>query len=338
MSVFILAACRTPMGALGGAWRQVGAAALAGALLKPLADLAPEALDEVILGHGLQAGCGPDPAGEAARQASLRPGLPAFTVNQGPASGLRAVVQAARSLQAGSGGLILAGGMDSASSAPYLLPSARWGTRMGAAPVLDALLQDGGEPLATAPTPAAVEWALRSRARHDTAQAMGLLDSERIPVVLPGPRGPVRLAADEPAQALPGLVTPGDGAAALLLASQGAPGALARIRGLTQGSGVLEAIQRLLETTGLDLATIDRFELDESQPDDLLQLLSSFPGLPQARVNVRGGALARPRPLGALGAQMVVSLAHQLRDHGLHYGIAAMAAHGSALALLLESP
>ena len=324
------------MGALGGSWKSFSAPELAGELLKPL--VAGLDLDEVILGHGLQAGCGPEPAGAAARRAGLGSAVPAFTVNQGAASGLRAVVQAARSLQAGACGLVLAGGMDSASSAPYLLPTARWGTRMGAAPVLDALLQDGGEPPMASPSSAAVDWALRSRARHEAAQAAGLLAGERLPLILQGARGPVRLAEDEPVSAPAGRVTPGDGAAALLLASKGAPDALAQVRGFAQGGSVLEAIQRLLQTHGLDLGAIDRFELDESSPEDLLQFLSSCPALLQARVNVRGGALALPHPLGAAGAHQVVSLAHQLRDHGCHYGIAAMAAHGSALALLLETP
>ena len=324
------------MGTLGGSWKGFPATELAGALMKQMAEGLE--LDEVILGHGLQAGCGPDPGGEAVRRAGLGLAVSAHTVNQGPASGLRAVVQAARSLQAGACTLVLAGGMDSCSSAPYLLPSARWGTRMGAAPVLDALLQDGGEPPPAAPSAAAVDWALRSRAHLAAAQASGLLAAERIALVLQGPRGPMPLAEDEAVGTPAGLVTPGDGAAALLLASHNAPDALARITGSAQGPGLLEAIQRLLRTTGLELGAIDRFELDESLPDDLLPALSRWPALPLARVNLRGGALALPHAPGAAGARMVVSLAHQLRNHNLHYAIAAMASRGSALALLLESP
>ena len=143
MPTFILEARRTPFGALGGSLKARTAPELAGALIGPLlAGLDPGQVEELILGQAVQAGAGPDPAGQAAHLGGLPPGLPAMTLNQGLASGFLAVLMAAR----GGAELALAGGMESASRAPYLLPSARWGTRMGTAPVLDALLGDADWP------------------------------------------------------------------------------------------------------------------------------------------------------------------------------------------------
>ena len=321
------------MGALGGALKPFSAATLAAPLLRRLLEGRDPAMAELILGHAIPAGCGPEPAREAALKAGL-PNLPAFTVNQGAASGLRAVIQAVQALSAGAGGSILAGGMESSSSAPYLLPSARWGTRMGAAPVLDALLQDGPEP-PPAPGPAEQDWIDQSQARHHAARTAGRFSAELAPLALQGPRGPVWLAEDEPVPA--GGLTHGDGAAVLLLAAQASPSPLAQVLATAQGSDSAQAIQRLLAASGLALEDIDRFELDESRPAQLLQLLAQLPSLARARVNVLGGQLAMAHPLGAAGARLVVSLAHQLQEADLRYGLVAMEAHGSALALLLES-
>jgi len=143
LPLFVLNACRTPLGALGGSLKALSAPALAGAALRGLlAGLDPALVEACILGQAIQAGSGPNPAREAARAAGLTR-VPAITLNQGHASGLAAVLLAAQ----GDTDLAVAGGMESASDAPYLLPSARWGTRMGSAPVLDALLQDAWEGL-----------------------------------------------------------------------------------------------------------------------------------------------------------------------------------------------
>ena len=363
------------MGTLGGSLKPFAASELAAALLQSLVrDLDPACLGGLILGQAVSAGCGPDPAGAVVRQAGLPEGFPAFTVNQGHASGLRAIIQAASDLRAGEGGLRLAGGMESSSSAPFLLPTARWGTRMGAAPILDAVLRDGQEcsdmnegtrrpassrarshsthashplvlphvvpgqrPGITAETgEAALDWLGASRVRHQAAQASGAFRTEVTPVTLQSPRGLITLAEDDPLPAAAGWTTFGDGAALLLLASREALGAsqpLARLVAWASGRDAPEAIQRTLASAGLSLDDIDRFEVDDSLPGPLLALLPRLP----APVNALGGNLATGRPLGAAGARMVASLAHQLRDHHLRYGLAVMAAHGAGLALLLES-
>ncbi|WP_176080780.1 acetyl-CoA C-acetyltransferase [Paraburkholderia tropica] len=146
--VVIVAAARTPMAGFQGDFAsltapQLGAAAIAGALER--AGLKPEQIDEVVMGCVLPAGQGQAPA----RQASLGAGLPlaagATTVNKMCGSGMRAAMFAHDMLLAGSADVIVAGGMESMSNAPYLLPKARAGMRMGHGQVLDHMFLDGLE-------------------------------------------------------------------------------------------------------------------------------------------------------------------------------------------------
>lgn len=328
LTVYILAAARTPVGTLGGSLRTRSAVELGAALLRGLLERCqpgPGAVTAVILGQAVQAGAGPNPALATALAAGLSPGVVGFTLNQGAASGLQAVIQAGLGL---GDGLALAGGMESASGAPYLLPSARWGTRMGSAPVLDALLQDG---------PAGAAVADRTRAWQ--AQQAGLLAQEILPLHLPRRNHPGFTLDRDDALAEPptpgqGPAGPGDGAAALLLCPErllGGRTPLARILGSASGATGAQAIQHVLERAGLALAVVDRFELG---PDiDPVPL-----GIAPGRLNQRGGAQALGDTPGADGARMLVSLIQQLRQDGCRYGLAALeAAPGFALAMLLEN-
>jgi acetyl-CoA C-acetyltransferase len=328
------------MAPLGGALRTLSATDLgASALLGTLAGAGPGQVETVILGQAVQAGCGSHPARTAARKAGLD-GVSAFTLNQGALSGLQAVIQAALGLQDGSGHRALAGGMDSASGAPYLLPTARFGTRMGAAPVLDALLLDGWIEPDPLPADTLEACTQQSRTRAAAARQAGLFHPELAPLTVTDRRGTRTVTEDEPVATLDGAAGPGDGAAALLLASaEGLHGQrpLARLT-WAQGQDSPQAITRLLQRSGLALADLGCLELDEANPAHLLHLLSAFPELSPARVNVQGGALALGQPLGASGARMLVTLAHQMQHQGHRHGLAAMAAQGFALAFLLEQP
>src|SRR5579885_2368149 len=141
---------RTPFGKLGGALSSLPAIDLAAPLIKALVErygLPGEAIDEVIIGQVLQAGCGQIPS----RQALLKAGLPttceSTTVNKVCASGMRAVSLADLRIRADDGDIILAGGMESMSQAPYIIDanSARFGKRMGHAGLKDSMLVDGLE-------------------------------------------------------------------------------------------------------------------------------------------------------------------------------------------------
>lgn len=144
--VVVLAARRTPLGAFQGALSgvtapQLGAAAIRVALAD--AGLAPADVDEVIMGCVLSAGLGQAPARQAALGGGIPAGTPTTTVNKMCGSGMRAVMLAADQILAGSADVVVAGGLESMSNAPYLLPKARTGYRMGHQTVLDHMFFDG---------------------------------------------------------------------------------------------------------------------------------------------------------------------------------------------------
>ncbi len=143
---FILSAARTPIGKYLGALAEVpapqlGAIAVAEALRR--AQVPVERIDEVILGNVLQAGVGQNPARQAALKAGLRDTIAAFTVNKVCGSGLKAVTLAAQAIRAGDAELVVAGGMENMSRAPYLLFGARSGWQYGDQKVVDAMIYDG---------------------------------------------------------------------------------------------------------------------------------------------------------------------------------------------------
>src|SRR6266540_3910131 len=144
--VYIIAAVRTPIGKYLGGLSDVSAPELGGRVLKESlqrAGLSPGAVDEVIMGSVLQAGLGQNPARQAALKAGLPDPIAAYTVNKVCGSGLKAVMLAAQAIRAGDAELVVAGGMESMSRAPYLLFGARTGWKFGDQKVIDAMIHDG---------------------------------------------------------------------------------------------------------------------------------------------------------------------------------------------------
>ena len=214
--IVIAGAVRTPIGKFLGGLADVSAVELGthavGALLQrsglPAADV-----DQVILGMARQAGSGPN----VARQVQIRAGIPetatAITVNQACASGLRAIMLAANELRAGAARAIVAGGTESMSRIPFLLPQMRTGYRLGHAEALDGNFQDGfncplaGQPMgATAETlaeryeisrQAQDEFAAHSQAKAEAAQKAGRFKDEIVPVTVKGRKGDVVVDTDE---------------------------------------------------------------------------------------------------------------------------------------------
>lgn len=154
----IISAVRTPIGRFQGALRsltapQLGALAVRAALVRagfavgsavaPGQPMLPVQVDEVVMGCVLQAGLGQNPARQAALHAGLPPAVAALTVNMVCGSGLRSVMLAAESILAGNAACVVAGGMESMSNAPYLLPAAREGYRLGHGQLLDSMINDG---------------------------------------------------------------------------------------------------------------------------------------------------------------------------------------------------
>lgn len=144
--VYILTACRTAIGSYGGTIKDIPAVKLGAEVIKEAvkrSGIAPESIDEVILGNVLQAGLGQNPARQAAIHAGLPVDIPAMTINKVCGSGLRTVSLAAQLIALGDADCIIAGGMENMSQAPYVMRSNRWGARMGNSEVVDEMVYDG---------------------------------------------------------------------------------------------------------------------------------------------------------------------------------------------------
>ena len=198
--VYIIAAKRTAIGRLGGAFVGTSAVDLGVTVAKSLLTALPQPnlVNEVILGNVLGAGCGMNVARQVAIGAGLDPATPAFTVNKVCGSGLKAIALAAQSIRDGEADIVLAGGTENMSQAPYLLPGARYGQRLGDGAMLDAILRDGltdafsnqhmallAEQMAeTCSIDRASQdaFALASQQRWGQAQAAGVFADEIVPV------------------------------------------------------------------------------------------------------------------------------------------------------------
>ncbi len=144
--VYVKAAHRSPIGKFGGNLSHLSAPQLAGITLGAFLERAQSPKDKIdllYLGHARQAGAGPNPARQATIYSGLSEKVPAITVNQACASGITAVIEAAKTLCLGRAQNIIAGGVESMSNTPYLLMKARWGYRMGAEKIVDGMHQDG---------------------------------------------------------------------------------------------------------------------------------------------------------------------------------------------------
>jgi acetyl-CoA C-acetyltransferase len=213
--VFLLSAVRTPIGKFLGGLAEVpapklGAAAVAEAIKR--AGVAPERVDEVVMGNVVQAGVGQAPARQAALFAGLPDTIPAYAVNKVCGSGLKAVMLAAQSIKAGDCDVVVAGGMESMSLAPHLLPNSRTGYKYGHQRVIDALVHDGlwcafeNWPMGEAAEHIAAKcdvsradqdrFAAQSHRRAAAAWANGAFAKEVVPVTVPG-RKPVVIERDE---------------------------------------------------------------------------------------------------------------------------------------------
>jgi acetyl-CoA C-acetyltransferase len=144
--VVIISACRTPVGKFQGSLSDLSATQLGAIAVKEAekrANLGPKQIDECIMGNVVSAGLGQNPARQAAIYGGLSDEVGAMTINKVCGSGLKAVALAAQAIQTGNSSMVVAGGMESMTNAPYLLPQARKGYRLGNAQIVDSMIQDG---------------------------------------------------------------------------------------------------------------------------------------------------------------------------------------------------
>jgi acetyl-CoA C-acetyltransferase len=259
--VVIASAARTPVGSFGGALSKVSAIDLGAVAAKEAikrAGIQSEMIDEVVLGNVLSAGLGQNTARQVAIKSGIPESVPAMTINKVCGSGLRAVSMAAQFIMLGDADIVLAGGTESMSNAPYILPSARWGQRMGDGKIVDYMVHDGlwdifnDYHMGITAENVAEKWnitreqqdefSLKSQLRAEKAQKEGRFKEEIVPVEVPQRKGdPIIVDTDEhprhgatieklaklrPAFKKDGTVTAGnasginDGAAAIIVMSK----------------------------------------------------------------------------------------------------------------------
>jgi acetyl-CoA C-acetyltransferase len=388
-AVYVVSAARTPIGAYLGALAslpapRLGATAIKSALER--ARIAPEQVGEVFMGNVLSAGVGQAPARQAAIFAGVPHAVPATTVSKVCGSGLQAVVFGMKTLALGDAEIVVAGGMESMSNVPYYLREARTGYRMGDGKLIDGMIFDGlwdpyndfhmgqaGELCAKEhglTRELQDEFAKKSYALASAAQTSGAFAKEIAPVSIAQKKGdPILVSDDEepakgdpskfsklrPAFASEGTITAAnassinDGAAALVLASEGAVKRhglkpLARIVGYGSAAQAPEwfttapalAIDKTLKKLGLATQDIDLWEINEAF-SCVTMACTKLARIDPERVNVRGGAVALGHPIGASGARILVTLLGAMLDGSAQRGLATLCiGGGEAVAVVVE--
>lgn len=357
--VVLLDALRTPFGKYRGSLSALTSVDLGASVTRSLLEKNPSVtadVDQVIFGSVLQSGLGQN----VARQISIKSGLdvtvPAFTVNEVCGSSLQALILGREKILSGDANVVIAGGSESMTNATTMqidgLNDAFEEIPMGI--TVERLVDEFG--LTREEIDA---FALESQERAAAAN----FDTELAPLDELTSLETIRetsmekLASLKPVFIENGIITAGnaspvnDGAAALLLASEDYAAdkklpVLANVLATVEvgveparmALSPIKAIRQLLEKTNLTVADIDRFEINEAFAASSL-LINRELGISADKVNVKGGAIALGHPLGATGARLVTTLAHQLADERLHYGITSLCIGGGlGLAVLLENP
>ncbi|MFD9466226.1 thiolase family protein [Streptomyces sp. NPDC060027] len=396
--VYIVDAVRTPVGKYNGSLAAVRPDDLAAHAIRELLarspELDPARIEDVYFGNANGAGEENRNVGRmAALLAGLPTSVPGVTVNRLCASGLEAVIQAARAIALGDASIALAGGVESMTRAPYVLPKSDRPFPAGHAELYSTTLgwrmvNPRMEPRWTIPLGESAElvadkhkitreqqdeFALGSHRKATRAREEGLFDAEIAPLSLPRRKGdPVVFGADECVRADAsldamarlkpsfrtegGTVTAGnasplnDGAAALLLVdAEGLEATgrepLARISatGVSAvdpqyfGLAPVEAVNRALAKSGKGFDDLSTLELNEAFAAQVLGCVAEWPELDPGILNPQGGAIALGHPLGASGARLVGTVAHQLARKGSGVGVATLCIGvGQGLALVLE--
>jgi len=388
----IVSGARTPIGKLLGALKGFQAVDLGGIAVESAlsrAGISGDQVDYVILGQVLQAGAGQITARQAAVKGGIPMTVPSITINKVCLSGLDAIALADQLIAAGEYDVVVAGGMESMTNAPHLLPGARAGYKYGNGTLIDSMAHDGlfcafdqvamGESTERYNAKLGIsreeqdEFSARSHELAAAAQKNGTFDDEIVAVPIPQRKGePVLVTTDEgvrpettaeslaklrPAFAADGTITAGsasqisDGACAVVVMSRakaeelGAP-VLAEIghHGVVAGpdaslqSQPANAIKKALARAGASVSDLDLIEINEAFASVAIQSMREL-GVDTDKVNVNGGAIALGHPIGASGARIALTLAHELRRRGGGTGAAALCGGGGqGDALILRVP
>ncbi|ENK1244657.1 acetyl-CoA C-acetyltransferase [Clostridium sporogenes] len=215
-NVVIASAVRTPIGKFGGTLKSVSAIELGSIVIKEAlkrANVKPEEVDEVIMGNVLQAGLGQNSTRQSAVAAGIPVEVPSFTINKVCGSGLRSVSLAAQLIKLGDDDIVVAGGTENMSAAPYILEKARWGQRMGDGKIVDEMIRDGlwesfnDYHMGVTAENIAEQWGItredqdefsaKSQQKAEKAVKDGRFKEEIVPVVIKNKKGEVVFDTDE---------------------------------------------------------------------------------------------------------------------------------------------
>lgn len=367
--IVITAAKRTPIGSFQGALSPLSAPKLGSIAIKEaLAASGIDSVDEVFMGNVLPAGMGQNPARQASLGAGLAQSIPATTVSKVCGSGMKALMLGHDSIIAGSNARVLVGGMESMTNAPYLLPKARGGLRLGHGEVKDHMFIDGledaysGRLMGTYADDTAVayqftradqdNYAIRSLERANAAHDGGAFQNELVPTdTLSRDEQPTKAKIDRIPQLRPafregGTVTAAnsssisDGAAAIIImraseAEKIGATPLAIVRG--HAGHAREPAQFTTAPIGAINTLLEKLGWASSDVE-LYEINEAFAVVALAAlrdlslspdvVNVNGGACAMGHPIGASGARIVVTLLHAMLARGARKGIAALCIGG----------
>jgi len=354
----------------------LGAVAIREALAR--SGVAADQVDYVVMGQVIRAGTGQITARQAAIAAGVPKEVPALNVDKVCLSGTTSIALADQMIRAGEVDVVVAGGMESMTQAPYVLPSAREGSRLGNTEMIDTMIHDGlwstftGKVMGESSDEVNAElginreeqdaWSARSHRRAHAAWESGALAEEVVPVEVPQRMGapvvverdegiradstPESLAALKPAFAQDGTITAGnasqisDGAAALVVTSpdkaeQFGLEPLAEI--VAHGMSAERfsylhtvpaiALQNALKKADLDVHDLGLLEVNEAFAAVSLHVTRIL-GFDEELVNVNGGAVALGHPIGASGARLVLTLAHEMRRRGVDLGGATICGGG----------
>ena len=368
--VVIASACRTAIGKMGGALSNTPAADLGAIVIKEAlnrAGVAPEMVDEVKMGCVIQAAQGQNVARQASINAGLPIEVPAITINVVCGSGLKCVNDAATMIKAGEADIVVAGGMENMSMAPYAMTKARFGYRMNNATIIDTMVNDALTAENVCDKYGITreeldEFSANSQQKCEAAIAAGKFDDEIVPVPVKVKKEIVEFKKDEGPRAGTtvetlsklrccsgkegGLVTAGnasginDGAAAVVVMSEEkakelgvkplatwVAGALGGVEPEIMGVGPVASTKKVLAKTGLTIDDFDLIEANEAFAAQSIAVARDL-GFDMSKVNVNGGAIALGHPVGASGCRILVTLLHEMQKRGSNRGLATLCIGG----------
>ena len=363
--VVLAGACRTAIGTMGGSLSTVPAADLGTVVIKEALNrtgIAADQVDEVLMGCVIQAGLGQNVARQASINAGLPVEVPATTINVVCGSGLNCVNLAATKIIAGEADIVIAGGMENMSMAPFCLDKARFGYRMNNGVLKDCMVNDAlTDAFNQYHMGITAENAANIQQKAAAAIEAGKFKDEIVPVEVKLKKKTVIVDTDEgprpgttaesisklrPAFKKDGIVTAAnssginDGAAAVIVMSEEkaqelgvtpmatwVAGALGGVDPSIMGVGPVASTRKVLAKTGMSIDDFDLIEANEAFAAQSLAVGRDL-GFDTSKLNVNGGAIALGHPVGASGCRILVTLLHEMQKRDAKTGLATLCIGG----------